>query len=267
MRRLVLLYLALFPAALLAAGAVSAVVFSRVDLGREAFAATVAVPALQAAVVAALTRSKSAPRVVATLAGAPGVRTVAALLAVDLLLLAASVARPADAVWGVTAGGVPPVWAAVKGLAAGAAFLALAARADAAARLRVLGAAAGAGLAAFSLDAFLPWLAQLPYRVLYGWSLLYKWLATYAPLWLTGMAVLLALAPALSRRSPAAALLADGACGAALLAGLVVVLNVFLRPYLVEPWQSLVELLGSTTMTFLLAAALLALRAPEGRRP
>ncbi len=265
MRRVVGLYLLLFPAALAGSAGLSFLLFRHVDLRFEAFAAVVAVPAFQALVVAALSRRPGSTPLAALAARALSDRAVAPLLAADALLLALFVLRASDPAWGLADGPVPAAWGAAKGLAAAGLLLLLAALRPGKAAGRLCLAVTGIGLAAYALDTFRPWLFRLPERVLPGRSLLYRWLASYGALWVVAVAGLLLAAALLWRRREEAGFLADLAAGATLLSGLLVVLNVFLHPFLVEPWQSLVKALGSLTMTLLLASALLALRARPAR--
>lgn len=261
MRRVAGLYLLLLPAALAGSAGVSFFLFRHVDLRFEAFAAIVAIPAFQALVVAALSRRPASTPLGALAARALSDRAVALLVAADLLLLALFALRSGDPAWGLAEGPVPAAWGAAKGLAAAGLLLVLAGLRPGKAAGRLALAAFGLGLASYALDAFLPWLHRLPQRVLPGRSLLYRWLASYGALWVVAVAGLLLAGAVLWRRREEAGFLADLAAGATLFSGLLVVLNVFLHPFLVEPWQSLVKALGSLTMTSLLASALLALRA------
>lgn len=265
MRRVVGFYLLLFPAALVGAAGTSFLLFRHVDLRFEAFAAAVAIPAFQAAVVTALSRRPGAPPLFALAARGLSDRAVALILSADLLLLAVSALLSSDPVWGLAQGAVPPVWSAVKGLLAAALLLFLALLRPGRPLERVALALFAIGLAAFAVDVFRPWLGRLPEAVLPGGPPLYRWLASYGALFVLAVAGLLLAGAILQRRRQEAGLFADAAVLAVLVAGLAVVLNVFLHPFLVEPWQSSVKALGSLAMTFLLASVLLALRAPSPR--
>lgn len=265
MKRFLALALLLGAALLLATAAVAGLVFRHVDLRFSALLPLVLVPFLQAAVVLWVTGAWGVDRLAAA-----GLRlrrrpALLVLLALDAALLAAGwlffTRREIGLAAAVT---LQPRWAGLKALAAALTLTWVALRA-ASTRLRDrlwLLLIAGA-VAALGVELFHPWLRTLPALVPGRVPTVIRWVAVYGGLFVAAMAALLHTGTVLARRSALAGFLVDWAAACATVVALVTVPCIYLRPFLVEPWLSVVRTGVSLALTGVLAAGLAALRPPS----
>lgn len=242
MRRFLALYLLLAPVYFLARVSVSALLFQRVDLRFTAFFELLLVPALQALVLTWLASGRR-------LSGREALRAAREnrffwpLVALNVAVLVVGTVLPGMA-------DLPRRVAGIEALAA-ALLLVLFWRAGSAVE-RVLVWLVSAGLAAYGFDAFFPWIRRLPELLLPQRPQALRWLIVYGGLFILAIGGLTALGARLERRSLPAAVLLDLSVGFALVSAAVVVLNIFLRPVVLEPWASVTR-----ACSFLSVAALL----------
>jgi hypothetical protein len=260
MSRLLALWLTLLAAFWLTRAASSALLFGVVDRGYGEAFQLVAVPALQALLVAWATR-RPGPflhalpvRIALRQADLRGILLLdAAVLAAGLIFANHPWAGP----WlGLAQGrNLPNAWIAIKagaaGMVLGRSSRALSSKDD----RWLLALAAGflvlAALVLFGL------LGPVPERFLSSQPRMLRWLAVHGSLFAAGTGLVLEVQRRFRRSHPAAVLALDWALGLALLAGLIAVVQLVRHPALPEPWASLAATLSSLSVTALLATALL----------
>lgn len=269
MSRLLAIWLTLLSAFWLTRALASAVIFGNADRGYEGLLLLVAVPALQALLVAWATRRPGPfahALLVRTALRQPDLR-VLLLLDAAALALGWILGTLGEVAWFSLSQGrnLPSAWAALKAGAA-AVILLLDTRGKRGEEARwLLGLAAG--LFALALMVLFDALRPLPALLFPGRPRLLSWLLVHGTLFAAGAGLALRI-QRLFRRSgrrtgAAAALALDWAIGLALLAALVAPLHLFQRPFLTEPWASFAATCNSLAVTALLAAALLARGQPE----
>jgi hypothetical protein len=263
MRRVVNLWLALLGAYWLTRAGASSLFFGRIDHDYPALLDLLAIPALQAVVLAWATRQPGAVDLALPWREAWRLRTWRGALAVDVGILGASWLMPATSrpSWlepSFRAG--LPAWLTAAKLAAAAALLVTAlGRRGFRARDRLAVAALAAALLALAAEPWLGWLAGLPDRLSMVTAPSLRWYGAYGAL--TAAAVLLALqaAAALRAYSQAAALACDWALGLLLAAAGCAALG-FVRqagPAVTAhaPWTAAAATLGSLSATAMLVGA------------
>jgi len=272
MRRVVNLWLALLGAYWLTRAGASSLLFGRIDHDYPALVDLLAIPALQAVVLAWATRQPGSVDLALPWREAWRLRTWRGALAVDVGILAASWLMPATSrpSWlepSFRAG--LPAWVAAAKLAAAAALLVAAlGRHGFRTRDRLAVAALAAALLALAAEPWLGWLAGLPERLSMVSPPPLRWYGAYGAL--TAAAVLLApqTAAALRPYSQAAALACDWALGLLLAAAGCATLGFVRQPVPAvtadAPWTPAAATLGSLSATALLMGAVLA-AAASGR--
>jgi hypothetical protein len=260
MSRLLALWLTLLAAFWLTRAASSALLFGSVDRGYGEAFQLVTVPALQALLVAWATRRPGPFLHAVPLRSALGQSDLRGILILDAAVLLAGwifAGDPRLGPWlGLAQGrNLPNAWIALKAVTAGAVLLARnrSARSGNRERPWLLGLAAGLlGLAVLVLFDLL---GPLPELLLPSQPRIVGWLAVHGLLLTAGTALVLEVQRRLRRSRPAAALALDWSLGLALLAALIVALQLVRHPAL--PWAAVAATLSSLSVTALLAAALL----------
>ena len=256
MKRFLLVWVSLFVVSLAGTAFVSYFLFKRVDLRLVALVQALVVPALQGAVLLWVSGDWSLVALLEAVREARGRAVVVALLALDLGVLAVG--------WGVwehpplgiaAVRSLQPLWTGAKTLAVAAAACALAAIAVRTVKERVwLGVIALAALA-LGAEPFRHWIGGLADRG--PWLTLptvLRWLAVYGGIYVMVMAMLVHTGTVLRARSRLGGFFVDAALVVGFLAALVTVPNIFLKPYLLEPWAGIVKTFVSLAATFALAA-------------
>lgn len=263
MKRLIKIWLVLFPAYLFAHVVVTVLGFKSIDLRFEVFAQIILVPSVQS-VWLWWAMHQWSDGSWQNLKRELGKRQqlIAALLLVDCAILVPSwllvggSTRPGLIPWDK----LPTYYAGVKGLAAGVASLFLVYKRAWSARERAWLLALAIGLTGYALDCFANWLAPLvetvSQRALASLPLLLQWLFLYGFLFVTSVLLLFKIQKIWTGQSALAAAMLDGALAFAWIAALVVVLGFFNRPYLVAPWSTLVKTCGVLFMTAVLIGLL-----------
>jgi hypothetical protein len=254
-KRLVAIWLCLFPVVLVLRPAISAYFFRYLDLRYEPFLQLVTVPVAQAIVLWAITRDARSASIAEPAKLVWRAPALLALLAVDAAILVVGWAYRRDPVLAMT-GTLPLAYAGAKAMVAGGGFLRLAA-AESFLRRRAVFVLFGAGLIALGSTYFVDWLALVPNLVLRRRPRVIRWSVVYGLLFATAIGVLFRAQTLLEDDRPAAAGALDVAAALALFAVIPVVSNLFLRAYVIEPWASLVKTCSSLCFTALLIAALL----------
>jgi hypothetical protein len=266
MRRVVNLWLALLGAYWLTRAGASSLLFGRIDHDYPALLDLLAIPALQAVMLAWATRQPASVDLALPWREAWRLRALRGALAVDVGILAASWLMPATSrpSWlepSFRAG--LPAWLAGAKLAAAAALLVAAlGRHGFRGRDRLAVAALAAALLALAAEPWLGWLGGLPDRLSLVTAPSLRWYGAYGTL--TAAAVLLALqaAEALRHYSQAAGLACDWALGLLLAAAACAALGFVRQPATAvtadAPWTPAAATLGSLSATALLVGAVLA---------
>lgn len=255
MRRFLGIWALLSPAYLVAAGLSSWLVLNLVDLTYEAYAAWLLVPVAQA-----LALSVASPRGPLLPRGRPALAAVAPP-ALAVAVVAAGLLSPRDEIWGLLAAeSLQPLLPRALALLAGVAFLAAAVLARTG-RARL--AALGTLLLLLGLDAVRPWLHGLPEALLPERGAFAGGLLGYGALLVLLFAAALSAQRVLEGRSPWAGRLLGAAL--AFLFGALhgALLQLFLHPWLEEPWSLLVPAAVSFAAALAAASGLAALLPPR----
>lgn len=251
MKRFLLFWIVLSPAYLFAAALSSWLVLNLLDLTFAAIASWLVVPPAQALVLS-LARRDAGPR---PASGRPPAAAIAGAAAGAVLLAVGLLRAHASALGMAAPGGLQPAIRRLVLLAAGALFVAAAARARRGARLP--SGALGVFLALVGADVFVPWLAAAP-----AWTFRLKGVfvpsaIVYGGLLAAGTVLALATRPG-REEAPWTARLLDTAIATAFVTAHAAALNYTKRPWLSPPWDALVPA-GATATAILLGAAGLAL--------
>lgn len=267
--RFLVFWLALTPVLAVVTGGLSFGVFRHIDLTYDAFFQTLVVPTCQALLLTWATKQASAISLAEAAHDTAQHALVVPVLVMDAALLASGWLFRADHLWGIEGGAsLHAVWIGTKATVASGFLVARAVgrgpRRTAApgepwrGRERVWCFVFGAGLFALGANAFVPWLRELPGHVLPGQPTVIRWLVVYGVLFWTMIALTLNASAVVARRSRIAALYFEAAAAAAVGIGLIVALNVFLRPYLAPPWLGIVRTGISLAATCVLVGAIVA---------
>jgi hypothetical protein len=250
MKRLLILWLTLFPAFWLARTAASALLWQRIDPGYGAFFQLVTIPLLQTLAVGWATRVPGPLPLSDLWREVRARRLLLGLLALDGAVVVLGAVFPTLPFPGAAAG--------LQMAAAGIAVARLAYR-ERWTRLEGirLGTLAAALLGAGVLFVY-DWLHPLTDYLLLDIPPLQRWLAVDAPLLALGIALVLGAQPLFDRRNPAAGAALDAAVGLWVLGAAVTVLGLFGVEAPMEPWVSVGGACTLLAATALLAAGLLA---------
>lgn len=262
MSRLLALWLTLLASFWLTRAVASALLFGNADRTYEGFFQLVAVPIVQALLVAWATRRPGRPAhflPVRIAIRRPDLRTI---LLFDAIVIALGVLLPGISWFSLAQGrNLPSAWIALKAIAAGSVLVQQAREPSERAPqwLQVLAAALfGLGLAVF-MDAVRP----LPALLFPAQPRLMRWTLVNGAILAVGIAILLRVQRLLRRGRTAAALALDFTIGLALVAAFISAVHVFRYPYLIEPWASLAASCNSLAVTAALLAALLSRDRPD----
>jgi hypothetical protein len=193
--------------------------------------------------------------------------TLLALFAADLLLvgLACSL-RPGQLFDFVGPWSIPAVLVVVKSIAAGlAGFLAF--EKTASARERWWFLALSAGLAGYGIDAATGWLLRTPEALFPRAPHAVGWILAVVPLFLGTVSVLLATSKIAKERRNPSWVLFEAAAALVVFSSVVVLLNLYLRPYLVEPWRLVVSAAAYLAHALVFLGCLALATGPRHRAP
>lgn len=260
MKRLLILWLTLFPAFWLARTAASALLWQRIDPGYGAFFQLVTIPLLQTLAVGWATRGPGPLPLSGLWREVRARRLLLGLLLADGLVIALGAVFHRGLFFSLGTQGLslPGLFAGAQAVAAGILTAHLAYRER---WTRLEGIRLGALSAALLAWGFLlarDWLHPMTDYLLLDVPLLRRWLAVDAPLLAAGIALVFGAQPLLDRRDPAAGEALDAAVGLWLLGAGFAVLGLFGVESPAEPWASLSGACRLLSGTALLAAALLA---------
>jgi hypothetical protein len=241
----------------------SFIFYRHIDLTNEAFAQLIIVPACQALVMAAATTSVGPFVQAARSTLAHPLANI--VLITDVAMVGLGWAFLDQRLLGFAGlQSVQPTWTGTKAMAAGA-FLWSAVLSDRGApsswseTLTLAGF--GCLVTALGANALYPWLGDLPAWLFSGVRPLprvLQWMAVYGGLFVVALGMAMRTAAVVGTRSVAPTLHFELAAGVAFVAAIIVTLNVFRHPYLVEPWRSIAQTLSSMCATFVLTGAILA---------
>jgi hypothetical protein len=244
------------------------VAFRRVDLRYEAFVAIVVIPAVQALALAATTSRRGLRTIAASFGSAWRHPSIRAVLVLDVALIGLGLLADVGRSMPVLLAGISVRWMGVKLAVASvvfceSVFTGRPASHDSAwsldrAWLLVISAALLALAAASVIAPVALAPDDLALRLWPRMPTVLRWSMVYATLFGGFLAIALRSSTALSKVSGASAALVETALGFVGLASMIVVLNIFLRPEVREPWSGLAIACGSFAATLILAAGLLA---------
>lgn len=258
MRRFLQLWICLAPPLVVTTLAVSVIGFRHLDLRFVTFVHALLIPTFQAAVVTWVEGRWGLSRLVWAARETVNRRLIAGLVVLDASFLCLGVAMREHTVLGVIGNSSLHLrWAAVKTLLAGALLVATAVswRQGGSARIWVVSLA---GLAiAVASGAFVPWLKDLPELIQGAGPVVVRWILVYGGLSVLALMVLSHVAARVHRGSPLAAFYVDVVSACAFLVTVICAVNIFLRPFLAQPWIGVVTVLASTGATALLVASTL----------
>lgn len=261
MKRLLILWLTLFPAFWLARTAVSALLVQRIDSGYSAFLQLITIPVLQTLVVGWATRGPGPLPLSGLWPEVRGYRIVLEILAVDVVVLVLGAVFHHISFLSLSLTGGWSLLGIVAGLQAAAAGITVTRLAYREPWTRMealrLGALA-AGLVGFGVLLVRDWLHPVTDYLLLDVSPLKRWLLVDAPLLTLGIALVLWAQPLLDRRNPSAGAALDLAVGLWLLGAMTALLGLFGVEASTEPWASLGGACLLLAAAALLTAALLA---------
>lgn len=262
MSRLLALWLTLLASFWLTRAAVSALLFGNADRTYEGFFQLVAVPIVQALLVAWATRRPGRPAHLLPVRIALRRPDLRAILLFDAAVIALGVLLPGISWFSLAQGrNLPSAWVALKAIAAGSVLVRQAREPSERAPqwLQALAAALfGLGLAVF-LDA----VRLLPALLFPAYPRLLRWTLVNGAILAAGTALLLRVQRLLRSGRTSAALALDFTIGLALVAAFISAVHVFRHPFLIEPWASLAASCNSLAVTATLLAALLSRDRPN----
>lgn len=257
-RLFLVLWVLLGAAAAVGRAGASFVFFRHLDFTYGAFAQAILVPAAQAAAVFLVARPREeGPRPDRPSLTFPWAHP---LLALDLALVAAAFFLPGQAGLGFdpVGSGPAPLLSVVIVLKATLATVLLIAGLGNEAReeaARAAGPASAmgtivlaAGIAAYGADAWTGWLLRAPGALFPRLSEPFSWLATIPALFLVAIGFLVKLSETDRAGQSGARPFLERAVAFALLSATIVVLGLFRRPFLVEPWRFLSR--GASYLSF-----------------
>lgn len=267
MKRFLLLWVALTLVLGIVTVLTSWLVFHHLDVRSAAFFQLLVIPAFQAAVLLWVARRWELSRFLGAVRATWRHPLVASFLLADLAFLAIGLVHRTDRLLGLAGeASLQPFWLALKAALAAALFAALASRRGLAAAERVCLFFFAALVAALGMAVVTPWPSALPGVLSTRMPLVLRWLVAYGSMAVVTMAALLRAGEVLHRRRALAGGFLEGAALLAFLVMLVVALSTYSRPYLVQPWASVVPAGLSLVASLLLAGALLALAPPAAAR-
>lgn len=261
MKRLLILWLTLFPAFWLARTAASALLVQRIDSGYGAFLGLVTIPVLQALMIGWATRGPGPLPLSGLWWEVRGYRVFLELLAVDavVLVLGAAFHRVSFLSLSMSGGwSLPGIAAGLQAAAAGIAVARLAYRGRWTRMEGLRLGALAAGLAGLGVLLIRDWFHRVTDYLLLDIPPLQRWLAVDAPLLALGIILVLWAQPLLGRRNPSAGAALDLAVGLWLLGAMTALLGLFGVEAPRDPWAALGGACLLLASTALLTAALLA---------
>lgn len=260
MKRLLILWLTLFPAFWLARTAASALLWQRIDTGFSAFFQLVTIPLLQTLAVGWATRGPGPLPLSWLWREVRARRLLWGLLLADALVIALGAVFHRGVFFSLATYGLsfPGLFSGAQAVAAGILLAHLAYRERWARREGILLGALSAALLAWGFLLARDWLHPMTDYLLLDVSPLKRWLAVDAPLLAAGIALAFAVQPLLDRRNPTAASALNATAGLWVLGAAFAVLGLFGVESPAEPWASLSGASTLLSTTALLAAALLA---------
>jgi hypothetical protein len=260
MKRLLILWLTLFPAFWRARTVASALLWQRIDPGFGAFFQLVTIPLLHTLAVGWATRVPGPLPLSDLFREVRARRLLLGLLLADGLVIAFGAVFHRGLFFSLALQGLslPGLFAGAQAVAAGVLIAHLAYRERwtrlEGIRLGVLSAA----LLAWGFLLARDWLHPLTDYLLLDVPLLQRWLAVDASLLAVGIALVLGAQPLFDRRNPAAGAALDAAVGLWVLGAAITALGLFGVEAPTEPWVSIGGACTLLAATALLAGALLA---------
>ncbi len=235
---------------------ISTLCFHHLDVRYVTFVQLLLIPVFQAAVVTWVSGQWDLSRWVSASREAMSHRLIAPFVVLDVAFLSLGVAVRGYPIVGIAGeGSLHPKWAAVKALIAGAVLLGSAFRAEDGKKSRPWVVGLAGLVLAVSSAGFFPWLNHLPILIPGRGHMIIRWLVVYGGFSALGLFVLCRVSAKVRTHSPLAAFSLDlaGACFFAV--AFVCSLNIFIRPFLLEPWLSIARGIVSIGATALLVGS------------
>jgi hypothetical protein len=267
MRRFLLLWLCMAITLGMTSLAVSLVVYRHLDLGYVTLVHLLVIPAFQAVVVSWVGNRWGLSDIAWAARETRQHSLIVIIVVLDALVLLVGLVSDDQSMLALAAPrSLQPYWAALKAFAAGA-LLILGCRGseeNAGRKAWILGLAAC--LLALGIEPIVPWLRRLPEIISGVHAETIRWLFSFGGFWALVMVFLVMAGSVVRRGSRLAAFYLDLSAACLFAIGLIVPLNIFLRPFLMEPWSSIVTVLASTGATAALGASILGM-SRDARRP
>jgi len=247
---------------------ISTLGFRHLDVRYVTFVQLLVIPVFQAVVVTWVSGQWGLSRWVSAAREAMSHRWIALFVVLDVAFLSLGVAAHGYPIVGIAGeGGLHPKWAAVKALIAGAVLLGSAFRAEDSHKSRPWVVGLAGMVLAVSSAGFFPWLTHLPNLIPGRGHMIIKWLIVYGGLSTLGLFALCRVSAKACTHSPLAAFFFDLAGACLFAVALVCALNIFLRPFLVEPWLSIAwGFVSIGTTALLVGSSLLFVHRDHDRR-
>lgn len=260
MKRLLILWLTLFPAFWLTRTAASALLWQRIDPGYGAFFQLVTIPLLQTLALGWATRGPGPLPLADLWREVRTRRLLLGLFLADGLVIALGAVFHRGVFFSLSTYGLslPGLFAGAQAVAAGILIAHLAYRERWTRLEGILLGVLSAALLAWGFLLARDWLHPMTDYLLLDVSPLRRWLAVDAPLLAAAIALVFGVQPLFDRRNPTAASGLNAAVGLWLLGAAFAVLGLFGVESPAEPWASLSGACTLLSTTALLAAALLA---------
>jgi hypothetical protein len=263
MRRFLLVWLCLALPLVVVTALIAVAIFRHVDLRYVTFVQLLFIPVFQAVVVTWVRRQWGMSRLRWAVREILRHRVIAVFILLDavFILLGLVINRiPVVAVGGEAS--LQPWWAAAKALLAGVLLITAACRMSALWQHKVWILGLAAIFLGLSAEPYIPWLGRLP-EIGFIHDIgpkVIRWSIVYGGLLVIALGALFKSQSVLRERSALAAFFFDLAAVLVFATALIYPMNFYLRPFLMEPWDTIVRVLVSLTATVVLVGSFLASR-------
>ena len=260
MRRLLLVWLCLAVPLVVVTAVIAVAIFRHVDVRYVTFVQLLFIPVFQAGIVTWVRRQWGLAHLGWAVREILRHRVIAVFILLDAtFILVGLVMHRIPAVAFAGEPGLQPRWAAAKALLAGVLLIVAACRVSARWPPKVWMLGLAAVLLGLSAEPFLPWLGRIPeigFIRDIGPKVI-RWSIVYGGLLVIALVALFKSQSILRERSALAGFFLDLAVAFTFAVALIYPMNFYLRPFLMEPWGTIVRVLVSLSATAVLAGSFL----------
>lgn len=260
MRRFLLVWLCLAMPLVVVTAVIAVVVFRHVDLRYVTLMQMLFIPVFQAVVVTWVRRQWGMSHLSWAVREILRHRVIAVFILLDAaFILLGLVMNQVPAVAFGGEGSLQPLWAAAKALLAGVLLIVAAYRVSVRWRHKVWMLGLAAILLGLSMEPVLPWLGRLPeigFIHDVGPKVI-RWSIVYGGLLVIALVVLFKIQSVLRERFALAGFFLDLVVVFTFAMALIYPMNLYLRPFLLDPWGAVVGVLVSLSATAVLAGSFL----------